>query len=92
MLRDRLQPKERQHAREAFEASIATLFDEVPALSGFYVRADLNVTELSVCTWEGWRASPELAEDIGRFLRDLVDGEPELAELLRGRTFARSFQ
>jgi hypothetical protein len=92
MLRDRLQPKRHQRAREAFEARIATLFDEVPALSGFYVDPDLSVTELAVNTWEGWTASPELSEDIGRFLRDLVEDQPEIAELVRGRTFARSFQ
>jgi hypothetical protein len=75
---------------EAFEARIATLFEEVPFLSGFYVKPDLSVAELSVFTWQGWSVSPELGEDIGRFLRDLVVDQPELAELIRGRTFART--
>jgi hypothetical protein len=92
MLRDRLQQNQHQRAREIFAARIAALFEEVPMLSGFYVQADLSVTELTIYTWPGWSASPELREDIARFVRDMVNGRPDVAELLRGRTFARSLQ
>jgi hypothetical protein len=92
MLGNRLQQNEQQRAREIFEARMATLFHELPMLSGFYVQADLSVSELSIHTWPGWSASPRLAEDIGHFLQQIVDEQPDVAELLRGRTFARSLQ
>jgi hypothetical protein len=92
MLRDRLQQNEHQRAREIFEARMAALFEHIPTLSGFYVEADLSVAELSIHTWPGWSASPELGEDIARFLQDMIDERPDVAELLRGRTFARSLQ
>jgi hypothetical protein len=92
MLRNRLQQNEHQRARELFDARMAALFEQIPTLSGFYVQADLSVTELSIQTWPGWSASPELREDIARFLQDMVDARPDVAELLRGRTFARSLQ
>jgi hypothetical protein len=92
MLRDRLQQNENQRAREIFDSRIAALFEEVPMLSGFCVQDDLSVTELTVYTWPGWSASPELREDIARFLHEMVEARPDVAELLRGRTFARSLQ
>jgi hypothetical protein len=92
MLRDRLQQNQHQRARQIFNARIAALFEELPMLSGFYVEADLNVSDLSIHTWPGWSATPALREDIARYLQDVVEERPEVAELLRGRTFARSLQ
>ena len=90
MVRDRLQHNEHQRAREIFDAHMAELFEQIPALSGFYVQVDLSVTEVSVHAWPGWSASPELRDDIARFLQAMVNERPDVAELLRGRTFARS--
>jgi hypothetical protein len=92
MLRDRLQQNEHQRAREIFDARMAALFEQIPALSGFHVQADLSVAELSIYAWPGWSASPELREEVARFLQDMADERPGVAELLRGRTFARSLQ
>jgi hypothetical protein len=92
MLRDRLQQNQDQRVREIFESRIAALFEQIPMLSGFYVEADLSVAELTVNSWPGWSASPELREDIADFVRDMADERPDVAEMLRGRTFARSLQ
>jgi hypothetical protein len=48
-----LQHNEHRHAREIFDARMAALFEQIPALSGFYVQADLSVAELSVHAWPG---------------------------------------
>jgi len=75
----------------AFKASIAALFEELPMLSGFAVSPDLRVVEIAVHTWPGWVPGRELAEQIREALEDLaVDGPEEVAQLLRGRTFARA--
>lgn len=92
MLRNRLQQDPQQRSREIFDARMAALFEQVPALSGFYVRADLSVAELAVFAWPGWSAAPELQEDIAHFLQAMVEERPEVAELLREHTFARSLQ
>jgi hypothetical protein len=92
MLRDRLQQNQDQRVREIFESRIAALFEQVPMLSGFYVQADLSVAELTIYTWPGWSASPDLREDVAHFVHEMVDARPDVAELLRGRTFARSLQ
>ena len=59
MVRDRLQRNEHQRARRLFDERVASLFERLPMLSGFWVDEDER---------------------------------PEAAELLRGRTFARSLQ
>ena len=92
MLPDRLQQDERQRARELFEGRMAALFDQLPMLTGFHVRPDLSVAELSISTWPGWTPAPALGEDIAHFLQEMVDDQPVVAELLRGRTFARTLQ
>ena len=78
-----------ERARELFDERMSALFDQVPVLSGFHVGADLNVSEVAV-TVPGWNASRELAQDLAVYLDSLVDERPEVAELLRGRTFARA--
>ena len=92
MIRDRLEHSQGQRARQIFDERMASLFDRLPMLSGFCVQDDLSVAEVAVDTWPGWNASAQLIEEIGRLLQDLVDERPDAVELLRGRTFARSFQ
>lgn len=89
MLRNRLQETQHDGAREMFNARMAELFAEIPMLCGFYVQDDLTVAELWVHTWPGWSPSSDLQEDIGHFLEAMVEARPEVAELLRGHTFAR---
>jgi hypothetical protein len=90
--RDRLPDNRHEQARRVFEDRVAAIFQHLPALSGFYVRPDLTVAELSVHSWPGSDRSVAVAEELGRILGDLVLERPEAAERLRGRTFARSFQ
>ena len=92
MVRERLQRNEHQRARRLFDERVASLFERLPMLSGFWVDEDLSTTEAQLHTWPGWDPSAQVAETIGSELHDLLDEQPEAAELLRGRTFARSLQ
>jgi hypothetical protein len=47
------------------------------------------VSELSIYTWPGWSASPSLSEDIAHFLQEMVEEQPGVSELLRGRAPSR---
>lgn len=89
MVRDRLQQEQHQRARQ-IEARMATLFQRLPMLSGFSVHSDFDRAEVWLDTWPGWDPSDEVAEEVLRVLQEIVDERPENAELLRGRTFARS--
>lgn len=92
MFRDRLQENHRQRAQQIFGERMATLFDRLPMLSGFCVESDLKIAVLTLNTWPGWDPSVRVAEGVVRVLQDLVDEQPDAAELLRGRTFARCVQ
>lgn len=89
MVRDRLQQEQHQRARQ-IEERMATLFQRLPMLSGFSVHSDFDRAEVWLDTWPGWDPSDEVAEEVLRVLQEIVDERPENAELLRGRTFARS--
>ena len=78
--------------RDRLQQDMATLFQRLPMLSGFSVHSDLSTADVWLNTWPGWDPSAEVAEEIGRVLEDLLDERPDAAELLRGRTFARSLQ
>lgn len=71
---------------------VAALFERCPALHGFSVRlGDPEVLDLTCHpTPDRERAELILGEVSGMIL-ELVEEEPEAAELLRGRTFARVF-
>jgi hypothetical protein len=87
-----------QHASEARrqynEAIVARhvrqLFQRLPMLSGFWLRFDLKVTELSVCTWPGYTAGSDLYDQVTESLVRLAEECPEAVQLIRGRTFARA--
>ena len=66
------------------------LFQRLPMLSGFWLGPDLKVAELSVFTWPGYTAGPDLCEEVMQSLADLAEELPEAVELMRGRTFARA--
>ncbi len=40
------------------------LFKRLPMLSGFWLRPDLEVTELSVCAWPGYTAGSDLYDQV----------------------------
>jgi len=48
------------------------------------------MAELSVFTWPGFAAGPELYEEVMQSLVELAEERPEAVQLMRGRTFARA--
>jgi hypothetical protein len=80
--------------RQQTEAIVARhmheLFKRLPMLSGFWLRLDLKVTEMSVFTWPGYRASLDLYDQVTESFVQLADECPEAVQLVRGRTFARA--
>lgn len=80
----------RQHAETVVFRHVLELFKRLPMLSGFWLRHDLEVAELSVFTWPGYTAGADLHEAVVQSLADLAEEHPEAVPLMRGRTFART--
>ena len=80
--------------REETEAIVArhmhALFQRVPMLCGFWLRPDMEVTELEVFPWAGYNAGPCLYDEVMQSLVDMAEESPEAVGLMRGRTFARA--
>ena len=87
------------------EAKIEALFERCPALCGFSVRdpadlpdsctrsaagTDLFVTDIGISPRLGADQYGEIFNEIFSTLTELLAEEPEAAEMLRGRTFART--
>ena len=68
------------------EEGIEQLFREHPMLCGFTIDQS---GELEMDCWPRETASDELCRDVVDRLLDLVDGRPDEAAWLFGRTFAR---
>ena len=80
----------RQQTEAIVARHVHELFKRLPILSGFWLRPDLKVAELSVFTWPGCTPGAELYEEVTQSLADLADERPEAVQLMRGRTFARA--
>ena len=80
----------RQHTEAIVARHLSELFRRLPMLTGFWLRPDLEVDELSVFTWPGFAAGPELHEEVMQSLVELAEERPEAVQLMRGRTFARA--
>jgi len=80
----------RRHTEAVVSRHVHELFKRLPILSGFWLRLDLEVAELSVFTWPGYTAGADLHEDVRQSLADLAEEHPEAVPLMRGRTFARA--
>jgi hypothetical protein len=89
---DRQQQTGRERVGAMIDGRIAALFRRLPMLAGFAIDAYLQPTEVSICTWPGYVAGEELFGEILETLADLVDERADAAELLCGRTFARTVQ
>ena len=80
--------------RQRTEAIVARhmdqLFHRLPTLLGFCLRTDLQVVELSLCSWPGCGAGMNLYEEVMKSLAELTEERPEAVQLMRGRTFARA--
>ena len=80
----------RQHNEAIIAQHVHQLFQRLPMLSGFWLRPDLEVAELSVFTWQGYTAGADLYEAVTQSLVDFTEEHPEAVPLMRGRTFART--
>jgi hypothetical protein len=70
---------------------MSTLFQRYPALCGFSVKDDLRLSNVACHPALVGDEAELLCEEISATLLDLVEENPEAAELLRGRTLARTF-
>jgi len=86
----RLREEECQHNEAIVARHVRQLFQRLPMLSGFWLRLDLKVAELSVFTWPGYTAGRALYDQVTESLVQLADECPEAVQLMRGRTFARA--
>ena len=80
----------RQHTEAIVARHVDELFQRVPMLSGFWLRPDLEVVELSVFTWPGCTSGRNLYDEVMHSLVDLALERPDAVQLMRGRTFARA--
>ena len=80
----------RQHTEAIVARHLDELFQRLPMLSGFWLRPDLKVAELSVFTWPGYTAGRDLHEQVTDGFVQLAEECPEAVQLIRGRTFARA--
>ena len=80
----------RQYNEAIIAKHVRQLFQRLPMLSGFWLRSDLNVAELSVFTWPGYSAGQQLYEEVMQSVVELTEERPEVVQLIRGRTFARA--
>ena len=85
----RLNETHRQRTEAIVARHMDELFRRLPMLSGFWLRPDLEVAELSV-RWPGCTAGTEPYDEIMRSLVELAEERPEAVQLMRGRTFARA--
>jgi hypothetical protein len=70
---------------------MSTLFQRHPALCGFSVKEDLSFSNVACHPALIGDEVDMLCEEISATLHELVEERPEAAELLRGRTLARTF-
>ena len=91
MVNDRIAVEERSERLAVFRARVAVVFERLPMLCGFHVTDDLSVVEVAVHGWPGCTPPGDLESVLYAALEDLIeDSAEEVAELLRGRTFARA--
>jgi hypothetical protein len=86
----RLSEARRQHNEAIVAHRVHDLFQRVSMLSGFWLRPDLEVAELSVFTWPGYSAGRDLYGEVMQSLAELAEERPEAVQFMRGRTFARA--
>ena len=80
----------RQHSEAIVARHVNELFRRLPMLSGFWLAPNLELGELSIFSWPGYTAGPELLEEVEQALVDLAEERPDAVQLMRGRTFARA--
>jgi hypothetical protein len=76
---------------DQIQAIIQPLFERNPELCGFSVQPDLSFSDVSCHPALHGDDARELIDEISGALRELAEEQPEAADLLRGRTLARTF-
>ena len=105
-LYDRTQNLQRESVAAVLAARVAAIFEDYPILCGFSVQECSTATEdrtkaplsRALClAWVSVVAPPELrvtqafCNQIACLLAELIDEQPDVFDLLSGRTFARTF-
>ena len=67
------------------------VFQRYPALCGFSVQEDLSFTNVACHPALAGDEAQMMIEEISAALHELLEEQPEAAEILRGRTLARIF-
>ena len=71
---------------------LCELFNRLPTLSGFRLRDDFTLADLSVFTWPGITPRRGIDGVVMKSLVELAECHPEAVVLMRGRTFVRCLQ
>ncbi len=80
----------RRHTEAVVARHVHELFKRLPILSGFWLRPDLKVAELSVFYLAGLHRRRRSLRGRDAVARRLAEEHPEAVQLMRGRTFARA--
>jgi hypothetical protein len=85
----RFDSAERRRMEALVNRHLCDLFDRLPALSGFRLRDDLILADLSVFSWPSLTPIRGMDEIVMQSLVELAESDPEAVVLMRGRTFTR---
>ena len=106
-LDDRAQILQRESVATELAARVAAIFERYPMLCGFSVQeratvgkdrgvvqleGELCLADVSVITPPAFRVTQEFCNQIAGVLLELMEEEPDVSDLLSGRTFARTVQ
>jgi hypothetical protein len=80
----------REHAKAVVARHACQLFERLPILSGFWLRSDFKVAELSFFIWPGRTTARDLYDQVTESLVELANEYPEVVQLMSGRTIARA--
>ena len=104
-LHDRTSNLQSQNGATDLAACVAMIFEKHPILCGFTVQLDTTLTtdramvglqrglylaDVELNSPPGFRATQEFCDQIAYMLLELIDEQPEVLDLLPGRTFART--
>lgn len=104
-LHDRTQSLQGESVAVDLAARVAAIFEQYPILCGFSVQERSTVTEdrtkvplpgelclaeVSVVTPPEFRVTQSFCNEIACMLAELMDEQPDVFDLLSGRTFART--
>ena len=94
-----------QNVATELAACVAAIFEKYPILCGFTVQPHATLTtdratgrlqrglylgDVEVSSPPGFRAAQEFRNQIAFMLLELIDEQPDVLDLLPGRTFART--